>query len=335
MVRTFPLSTWAWLRRHPALVMLVVTVSGLAAGGLARLAGAGGGADAAWLAAAACGIGYSLWFTADSLRRGRVGVDAPGAVTRVRQVHDMLSREVWPHESAEETELYPSLNRVLGGTDPTAPMSRAHAEIASSGCTPCRRTRPTCRSATARTRSRWRPGAWPWRPRVGRCAPSVRRRGGGPLGAHRRVAAGAAFRRAAGRQRAAARRARTDRASLRSIGLFSNPALWWGIAFELALTGALIYLPPFQPLLGTAALPVRDLLFVTPFPFIVWGADEFRRWLVRRSFAARSPAQPSLPMTADQSGRARGGGGAHASGSRVPSIAARATSVRRRLPLRA
>jgi hypothetical protein len=26
--------------------------------------------------------------------------------------------------------LYPSLNRLLGGVDPTAPMSRAHAEIA-------------------------------------------------------------------------------------------------------------------------------------------------------------------------------------------------------------
>ena len=51
-------------------------------------------------------------------------------MTRVRQVYDKLTREVWPHESAEEAELYPSLNQLLGGTDPTAPMSRAHAEIA-------------------------------------------------------------------------------------------------------------------------------------------------------------------------------------------------------------
>ncbi len=33
-------------------------------------------------------------------------------------------------EIAIGDELYPSLNRVLGGADPTAPMSRAHAEIA-------------------------------------------------------------------------------------------------------------------------------------------------------------------------------------------------------------
>jgi iron-sulfur cluster repair protein YtfE (RIC family) len=66
----------------------------------------------------------------DQVRAAADALDAPGAMTRVRQVYDMLSREVWPHESAEETELYPSLNRVLGGADPTAPMSRAHAEIA-------------------------------------------------------------------------------------------------------------------------------------------------------------------------------------------------------------
>ena len=40
------------------------------------------------------------------------------------------SREIWPHENAEEADLYPALNRLLGGADPTATMSRAHAEIA-------------------------------------------------------------------------------------------------------------------------------------------------------------------------------------------------------------
>jgi Hemerythrin HHE cation binding domain len=54
----------------------------------------------------------------------------PGAMDRVRRVSELLTQEVWPHEHAEECDLYPALNRVLGGTDPTAPMSRAHAEIA-------------------------------------------------------------------------------------------------------------------------------------------------------------------------------------------------------------
>ena len=66
----------------------------------------------------------------DHLRTAADTLDEPGAMTRVRQVYATLTGEVWPHESAEEDELYPSLNRVLGGADPTAPMSRAHAEIA-------------------------------------------------------------------------------------------------------------------------------------------------------------------------------------------------------------
>jgi hypothetical protein len=66
----------------------------------------------------------------DQLRTAADTLDEPGAMTRVRQVFATLTSEVWPHESAEEDELYPSLNRVLGGADPTAPMSRAHAEIA-------------------------------------------------------------------------------------------------------------------------------------------------------------------------------------------------------------
>ena len=43
------------------------------------------------------------------------------------------------------------------------------------------------------------------------------------------------------------------------------------MAALLALTGFLIYVPACQELLGTAALPAKDLLLVLPFPFIVWG----------------------------------------------------------------
>ncbi|MGY2061914.1 cation transporting ATPase C-terminal domain-containing protein, partial [Nocardia gipuzkoensis] len=77
--------------------------------------------------------------------------------------------------------------------------------------------------------------------------------------------------------------ARTERASLRSIGVFSNPMLLWGIGFEILLTGAIIYLPPLQYLLGTAALEPWMIALVLPFPVLVWGADEIRRWLNRRS----------------------------------------------------
>jgi magnesium-transporting ATPase (P-type) len=75
---------------------------------------------------------------------------------------------------------------------------------------------------------------------------------------------------------------RTEHASLRSIGVFSNRLLLWGIAFELALAAVLVYVPAFQDLLGTAALPASDLAILLPMPFIVWGADELRRWYLRR-----------------------------------------------------
>jgi heavy metal translocating P-type ATPase len=68
-------SVGARLVRQAAFVLLAVTVCGLAVGGILRLAGAAGGADVAWLAVGACGVGYALWAMADSLRHRRIGVD--------------------------------------------------------------------------------------------------------------------------------------------------------------------------------------------------------------------------------------------------------------------
>ncbi|MFZ1155785.1 MAG: cation-transporting P-type ATPase [Solirubrobacteraceae bacterium] len=83
---------------------------------------------------------------------------------------------------------------------------------------------------------------------------------------------------------------RTSRASLRSVGVFSNRYLLGAIVAELLLAAVFVYAPPLQSLLGTAALPVHDLLFLAPYPFIVWGADELRRWLLRR----QEPPQGNL-----------------------------------------
>lgn len=51
------------------------------------------------------------------------------AMAEVRQVHQLLVEEVQPHEQSEQEVLYPALDRLLGGEDPTGPMSRAHVEI--------------------------------------------------------------------------------------------------------------------------------------------------------------------------------------------------------------
>jgi magnesium-transporting ATPase (P-type) len=81
---------------------------------------------------------------------------------------------------------------------------------------------------------------------------------------------------------------RTERASLRSVGVFSNRYLLAGIVGELLLAAVFVYAPPLQSLLGTASLPVKDLVLLLPYPFIVWGADELRRYLLRRRDAATS-----------------------------------------------
>ncbi|HEX9031811.1 MAG TPA: cation-transporting P-type ATPase [Streptosporangiaceae bacterium] len=86
--------------------------------------------------------------------------------------------------------------------------------------------------------------------------------------------------------------ARTERASLRSMGVLSNPYLIGAIGIELVLTAGIIYLPPFQALLSTAALPPSLLVITLPFPFIVWSADELRRWLIRRRDRSRRAAEP-------------------------------------------
>jgi calcium-translocating P-type ATPase len=76
--------------------------------------------------------------------------------------------------------------------------------------------------------------------------------------------------------------ARTEHASLRAVGFFTNRLLLWGIASEIAFAAALIYVEPLQNVFGTAALGWAELTILLPFPLLVWGADELRRASRRR-----------------------------------------------------
>ena len=62
---------------------------------------------------------------ADALSAGLT----PQAVDAVRHAYRMLTEQLLPHERAEEAELYPAVEPVVGGRDGIAPMSRGHAEI--------------------------------------------------------------------------------------------------------------------------------------------------------------------------------------------------------------
>jgi calcium-translocating P-type ATPase len=81
--------------------------------------------------------------------------------------------------------------------------------------------------------------------------------------------------------------ARTERASLRSVGFRTNPLLLCGIVAELLFAAALVYVPFLQDLFGTAALGASELLILGTFPLLVWGADELRRAHLRRRGSAR------------------------------------------------
>jgi len=77
--------------------------------------------------------------------------------------------------------------------------------------------------------------------------------------------------------------ARTDHASLRSVGVFTNRLLLVGVGVALGFAALLVYLPTAHAAFGTAALGPAELATVAPFPVIVWGADEIRRAVRRRS----------------------------------------------------
>ncbi len=76
--------------------------------------------------------------------------------------------------------------------------------------------------------------------------------------------------------------ARTERASLREVGFFTNPMLLWGIGFELVFAAAIVYLPLLQDVFHTAALGPAEVAILATFPLVVWGADELRRLRLRR-----------------------------------------------------
>jgi len=81
-------------------------------------------------------------------------------------------------------------------------------------------------------------------------------------------------------------------ASLRSVGVFSNRYLLGAIAIALAFAAALIYTPALNSFFGTAPLTGTQLATIAPFPFIIWGADELRRLLLRRYRTRHGTREP-------------------------------------------
>ena len=82
---------------------------------------------------------------------------------------------------------------------------------------------------------------------------------------------------------------RTNRRSVFSIGLFTNRFLLVAIAFELALAAALIYVPGLNTAFHQGPIGVAEWLFLAPIPFVVFGAEEARKAILRRRADGSSP----------------------------------------------
>jgi len=66
------------------------------------------------------------------------------------------------------------------------------------------------------------------------------------------------------------------------MGILSNRWLLVGVGLEIVLTMALVYVPPLQQFFQLEAMPASLWLLVVPFGPMIFGADELRKWFVRR-----------------------------------------------------
>lgn len=75
---------------------------------------------------------------------------------------------------------------------------------------------------------------------------------------------------------------RSSRASAFTVGFFSNPLLFAGIALELALILAIDYTALGNSLFGTWPLPLAVWLFTIPFALGFLAVEEIRKWVWRQ-----------------------------------------------------
>jgi magnesium-transporting ATPase (P-type) len=75
---------------------------------------------------------------------------------------------------------------------------------------------------------------------------------------------------------------RTSRASILKTSLKSNKWIWLGIASQLTILSAIIYIPPLQALFGTTAIGLTEWAFLALLACVVVLAEEIRKWFARR-----------------------------------------------------
>jgi magnesium-transporting ATPase (P-type) len=84
---------------------------------------------------------------------------------------------------------------------------------------------------------------------------------------------------------------RTHRASVFTVGLFSNRWVLVGIVFEIVVAALLMYVPVLARFFGMAPLGALDWLVVLTFAPVIFFADEARKAVVRRTEARRHQSE--------------------------------------------
>jgi hypothetical protein len=74
---------------------------------------------------------------------------------------------------------------------------------------------------------------------------------------------------------------RTEPNRGRSLGWLSNPGLLRGIAIELAILLALVYIPVLAGIFDHQPIPAVIWIGLVAFPFIIYSLDWMRKWFIR------------------------------------------------------
>jgi len=77
---------------------------------------------------------------------------------------------------------------------------------------------------------------------------------------------------------------RSERESLLSIGIASNPLLLGAVALTFALQLTIIYIPAFNPVFKTAPLSMQELAFCVLLPSVVFFGVEIEKWMLRQAW---------------------------------------------------
>jgi len=92
---------------------------------------------------------------------------------------------------------------------------------------------------------------------------------------------------------------RSDTGSLFSIGPLSNRLLVGAVAVEALALLAFIYVPPIRDALGQHPLSPAQWLPVLATPWVLLGAEEARKAIVRRRVASRAGPTPAGQASSD------------------------------------